>query len=594
MVFLRKLIGLCVLVFLIDPISSLQSYDESHCSATSHVHEPNYLCTPKDSFPCRTYVVYRVQKDFQSISSIANLFNLPLSHLLEINHMNEADSTNLKLRKEIVIPVECSCFGTISQSIFMYSFSNGTNSLASVACGVFEGLSKVQSLQEENLDFEINLAGDLMIKVPIRCACPDANQSRNGVQHLVTYPVLVNDHTDIIARKFGVQEEIIWNANMMQSSPTIFPLTTLLVPTKDVPFMNPDVHEELPSSPRVASPFEIIEPSKKSKHISSYIFLGLGLSAAVILLIASMVAFRHIRIRRNQTSFQLLSGRSSVSPNISPDFLDRMSELKQSLTNFTVEELRDATDDFNEGSKAGKAVYRGKIGSYKVAIERMNTDEATRHVVYILTKINHLNIVKIEGCCYGTNPYLVFEFAEYGSLRDCLKNANVARQLTWGKRKTIALDIAVALHYIHYCTKPCFIHRNINSKNVLITQDWRAKITGFTSAKPSISEEEDGEMSFNVDVFGFGVVLIELLSAKQGAEDGEVMKEFVNIFADPGIEGWSGYLEKLERFVDPNMDPDYPLGDALCLAFLAKACVESDPHHRPTMDNVIKALSRFS
>ncbi|KAE8736287.1 Cytochrome P450 [Hibiscus syriacus] len=216
----------------------------------------------------------------------------------------------------------------------------------------------------------------------------------------------------------------------------------------------------------------------------------------------------------------------------------------------------------------------------------MNTDETARRVVYILTKINHLNIVKIEGCCYGADPYLVFEFAEYGSLRDCLSNACVARQLTWEKRTTIAFDIAVALHCIHYCTKPCYIHGNINRKNVLITKDWRAKITGFTSAKPLIRREEDGEMSFDVDVFGFGVVLIELLSGKQGA----VLKEFVNIFADNGIEEGSRYLEKLEQFMDPN----YPLADALCLAFLAKACVESDPHRRPTMDNVIKALSRFS
>ncbi|KAE8686227.1 Detected protein of unknown function [Hibiscus syriacus] len=586
MVFLHEFIGLCILVFLINPISSLQSYDESNCSATSQVHEPNYLCTPKDS-PCHTYVVYRVQKDFQSMSSIASLFNLSMSDLLETNHMTEADSTGLKLRKEIIVPVECSCFRTISRSIFEYRISSSTSSLASFACGVFEGLTKVQSLQEENPDFELNLAGDLMIKVPIRCACPDANQSRNGVQHLVTYPVLENDHTEIIARKFGVPEEIIWNANKMQSFPTIFPLTTLLVPKKDVPVLNLDVHEDLPSGPRVASPIEKIEPSKKSKHLSSYAILGLGLFAVVILLIASIVAFHHVRKRRNQTSFQLLSGRSSVSSNVSPDFLERMSELKQSLTNFTLEELRDATEDFNEGYKAGKAVYRGKIGSYKVAIERMNTDEATRRVVYILTKINHLNIVKIEGCCYGTDPYLVYEFAEYGSLRDCLSDASVARQLTWGKRTTIAFDVAVALHYIHYCTKPCFIHGNINCKNVLITKDWRAKITGFTSAKPSICSKEDGETSFDVDVFGFGVVLIELLSGKQGEGGGEVLKEFVNIFADHGIEGCS---EKLEKFMDPNN----PLADALCLAFLAKACVESDPHHRPTMDNVIKALSRFS
>ena len=135
-----------------------------------------------------------------------------------------------------------------------------------------------------------------------------------------------------------------------------------------------------------------------------------------------------------------------------------------------------------------------------MAIEQMNTKEAARHVIYILTKISHLNIVKLKGCCYGTNPYLVFEFAEYGSLRDCLSNATVARQLTWAKRTQIAFDLAVGLHYIHYCTKPSFIHQNIHSRNVLITTDWRAKITGFRLAKPVISSEEIGEISWNESI----------------------------------------------------------------------------------------------
>ncbi|WRX18647.1 Serine-threonine/tyrosine-protein kinase [Theobroma cacao] len=247
----------------------------------------------------------------------------------------------------------------------------------------------------------------------------------------------------------------------------------------------------------------------------------------------------------------------------------------------------------------------------------MNTEEAARHVIYILTKISHLNIVKLEGCCYGTNPYLVFEFAEYGSLRDCLSNANVARQLTWAKRTQIAFDLAVGLHYIHYCTKPSFIHHNIQSRNVLITTDWRAKITGFTLAKPVNSSEENGEISWNesvilgrkgylapeyltyglaslkLDVFAFGVVLLELLSAKEAAADGLFLKNPVISFEDAGHECSLGYLEKLKEFMDPVLEGKYPLVDAMCLAFLAKACVEQDPHHRPTMDNVIQALSRF-
>ncbi|XP_022755876.1 lysM domain receptor-like kinase 4 [Durio zibethinus] len=616
MVSLHKLISFCILVLLIKPMSSQQSYDESNCTAESQVQGSNYLCTPED-FPCDTYIVYRAQKDFQSMSSISSLFNLSVFDLLEINHMTEANSSNLKLRREIIIPLECSCAGSFFQSIFLYLFLR-TDSFASVACGVFEGLLKAQSLKEENPDSEHNVPGDFMIKVPIRCACPNSNQRKNGVTFLVTYPVIENDHTNLIASKFGVPEEVIWDANKLQPFPTIFPLTTLLVPTKDVPVVNSDVPEDLPSSPRVASPLVKIEPSnKKSKHLSSYIFLGLGVLAVVILLIAAVFAFRSIRKRRQPTSFQLLSARSSVSSNVSPDFLDRMSKLKQSLTNFSLEELSNATEDFNEGCMIGKAVYRGEIGGSYVAIEQMNTEEEARHVIYILTKISHVNIVKLEGCYSGTNPYLVYEFAEYGSLRDCLSNVTVARQLKWAKRTQIAFDLAVGLHYIHYCTKPSFIHHNIHSRNVLITTDCRAKITGFRLAKPVICSEEIGEISWNesiivgrkgylapeyltyslaslkVDVFAFGVVLLELLSAKEADTDGELLKDSVNILEDVGIECSSGYLEKLKEFMDPNLEGDYPMADAICFLFLAKACLDQDPHHRPTMDNVTKALSRF-
>ncbi|EOY22274.1 Kinase family protein / peptidoglycan-binding LysM domain-containing protein, putative [Theobroma cacao] len=533
MVSLHKLISFCVLLFLIKLISSQQSYDDSSCTAES-VQNSKYLCTPKD-FPCHTYVVYRTQKDFQSMSSIAPLFNLSMSHLLEINHMTDADSSNLKLGREIIIPVQCSCALTFSKAIFMYHFSS-TDSFASVACGVFQGLLKAQSLKEDNPDVKCNDPDDFMIKVPIRCACTNANQRRNGFKYLVTYPVIKNDNTDLIARKFGVPEETIWDANKLGPFSTIFPQTTLFIPTKDVPVVKWDVPEDLPSSPRVATPFVKIQPR---------------------------------------------------------------------------------TEDFNEGSMTGKALYKGPFcGSY-VAIEQMNTEEAARHVIYILTKISHLNIVKLEGCCYGTNPYLVFEFAEYGSLRDCLSNANVARQLTWAKRTQIAFDLAVGLHYIHYCTKPSFIHHNIQSRNVLITTDWRAKITGFTLAKPVNSSEENGEISWNesvilgrkgylapeyltyglaslkLDVFAFGVVLLELLSAKEAAADGLFLKNPVISFEDAGHECSLGYLEKLKEFMDPVLEGKYPLVDAMCLAFLAKACVEQDPHHRPTMDNVIQALSRF-
>lgn len=534
--------------------------------------------------------------------------------------MAEDDSNwSLPLRQDIIIPITCHCLGGFSKFIFMNNMSK-QDSFASVACKVFAGLVKVQSLIEENADFDgHDVPVGSLINVPIRCACPDSPQTRNGVKYLVTYPILEKDIIEGIASKFGLPEKDIRDANNLRQYEAIFPLTTLLVPAKDVPEVRWRAGS-LPGSspaPRAVIPLEKVVPGTKSTKWNLHVFLGVGVSAAVVMMMVTCGLL--ICIRCHPRRFQPSTPRSSVSSNVSPDFLDGMSKLKQSLINFSLEELRIATEDFNEASKIGVEVYRGRIGGYYLAIEQMESEEGARRVIYILTKINHLNIVKLEGIYNGANPYLVYEFAENGSLRDCLSNKKLDRQLTWLRRMQIAFDLADALHYLHLetCTAPAFVHQNINTRNVLITANWRAKISGFRLAKPVISDEEkedivwnkhmtpgreahwtpeyltNGQASLQVDVFAFGVVLLELISGKDLSRDGKILKDSVRFLFDGAFEDSSHCLEKLKEFMDPVLGGDYSLGDAMCLAFLAKGCMEEDPHHLPTMNHVLKALSRI-
>ncbi|KAL3571174.1 hypothetical protein D5086_028423 [Populus alba] len=292
----------------------------------------------------------RAQENFDTISLISSLFNLNQSILLFVN----------KWLKMILTGV--SRLGKISSS-----------QLHAIALG---GLVKVQSLIEENADFDgHDLPVGSLINVPIRCACPASPQRRNGVKYL-----------DV--------PEVRWRAGSLPGSSP---------------------------APGAVFPLEKVVP-------------------ACGLLIC---------IRCHPRRFQPLTPRSSVSSNVSPDFLDGMSKLKQSLINFSLEELRTATEDFNEASKIGVEVYREvELEVYYLAIEQMESEEGARRVIYILTKINHLNIVKLEGIYNGANPYLVYEFAENGSLRDCLSNKKLDRQLTWLRRMQIAFDLADALHYL--------------------------------------------------------------------------------------------------------------------------------------------------
>ncbi|KAF6140995.1 hypothetical protein GIB67_006624 [Kingdonia uniflora] len=248
-----------------------------------------------------------------------------------------------------------------------------------------------------------------------------------------------------------------------------------------------------------------------------------------------------------------------------------MSKLKHSLLNFSLEELRLATANFSEDSLVGGSVYHGTVGESHFAIKEMGSKMEAHQVIDILTKRNHLNIAKLQGFCFGIRPYLVFEFAKLGSLRGILSNAKLATELTWAKRKQIAFDLAVEVE------KNSWYESVIVGRNGYLAPEYLYH--GLGSPK--------------VDIHAFGVVLLELMSAKKAVMEGCMLKKCVGFMADGGIEGSSGCLKKLKGLMDSSLDRDYPLGDALCLALLAKGCVEEDPQHRPNMNDVLKALFRI-
>ncbi|KAK9090298.1 hypothetical protein Sjap_023475 [Stephania japonica] len=594
-------------------IYSQQFYDNTNCTSQQSQVIPgsNYLCNASEniSSTCDTFIVYRVQQSFDTLSAISNLFNANGTHLFNINNLSESSSLGLYHGREIIVPVNCLCNGRYSQAILKYNYSSKSGSLSRVACEVYEGLVKAQTLADENSKTE----GE--ISVPLRCACPNKIDRSNGVQFLVTYPILESDNTALIGRKFGVHEAKILDANSLEFDATIFPQTTLLIPTEKIPALV----SEFNSTPVPTStiPLEKLEPDTSSKR-SLQVRIGVGLGITVLIVVAAFGIGIHYRRKWHPERFQQLSTRSSTTSSFSPDLIDGMSKLKQSLISFSLEELQIATRNFCESSAISSSVYKGKIGGSHMAIEKMDSVKTAQHIIDILTRINHLNIVKLEGFCYGSMPYLIYKFAENGRLRDCLSNAEIARAFTWKMRTQIAFDVAVGLHYIHYCTRPSYFHRNINSRNIMITIDWRAEISGFRWVKTLSSSEVENAADMNwyepqvvgnegylapeyffhglaspkVDVFAFGVILLELLSSKDAVADESMLKDSVGFLQD-GFGGSPECLDKLKEFMDPALEENYQLGNALCLALLAKGCLEEDPRHRPTMNDVLKTLSRM-
>jgi len=142
--------------------------------------------------------------------------------------------------------------------------------------------------------------------------------------------------------------------------------------------------------------------------------------------------------------------------------------------------------------------------------------------------------VRLIGYCIERSLFIIYEYIENGNLRQHLCGTGY-EPLSWAARVQIALDSARGLEYIHEHTVPVYIHRDIKSANILIDKNNRAKVADFGLTKlieagnsslptrgivgtfgympPEYAQY--GDVSRKVDVFAFGVVLYELISAKE-------------------------------------------------------------------------------
>ncbi|KAL5987722.1 hypothetical protein ACLOJK_035474 [Asimina triloba] len=594
------------------PISNsfqYSSYDSSSCSSDQLPSGSRYACHNSSTPSCQTFIIYRSQPGFQTISDISQLLQFPnQSQLIQINNLTTASQV-LDVGRDVLVPINCSCSDEFFQSHLTYTVPEPTT-YSEIACGVFESMLKtrVLFLENPNSGEDVPLPAGAKLHVPLKCACSDAT---DGVRYLVTYPFVSGDGPALVARKFGIPVQELWAANGFKDRPTVYPNTTFLVPLKHFPVINHSADARNP--PPVFVP---LVPIKATESGFDRVKLCLAIAAAAILLVilvslAVGFYFKYIRIMiSNKKLKTVVKGSPAASP-LSPDLVVGMSNLKYSLCNYTIQELREATKNFSEENRLSGSTHKGKMGDFQVIVKEVSFGDSHR-IIGIYSKINHTNIVRLHGMCFGRGDcsryYLVFEYAGDQCLRNCLESTQ--NTLQWQKRTQIAYDVAIGLHYLHYCSVPSYVHMNISSRTILITWDGRAKIANFGVASTAVcfnGKRDDpvaasmvgwiapeylleGTVSEKVDVFAFGVVLFELTSGREWG-DGCALNESLGFLGGRGSEG--SCFQRLRGFMDPGLKDDYPLGDALCMAVLAKACVEDDPLHRPSMNDVLKVLARM-
>ncbi|CAK9313704.1 unnamed protein product [Citrullus colocynthis] len=302
----------------------------------------------------------------------------------------------------------------------------------------------------------------------------------------------------------------------------------------------------------------------------------------------------------------------------------RKAALPIEVPALSLEELKEKTDNF--GSKAligegsyGRVYYATLNNGKNVAVKKLDVSSEPDSNVEFLTQVStvsrlkHENLVELLGYCVeGNLRVLAYEYATMGSLHDVLhgrkgvQGAQPGPVLDWMQRVRIAVDSAKGLEYLHEKVQPAIIHRDIRSSNVLLFEDFKAKVADFnlSNQAPDMAARlhstrvlgtfgyhapeyaMTGQLTQKSDVYSFGVVLLELLTGRKPVDHTMPRgQQSLVTWATPRLSE-----DKVKQCVDPRLKGEYPPKGVAKLAAVAALCVQYEAEFRPNMSIVVKAL----
>ncbi|KAI9397100.1 hypothetical protein POPTR_004G231600v4 [Populus trichocarpa] len=329
-----------------------------------------------------------------------------------------------------------------------------------------------------------------------------------------------------------------------------------------------------------------------------------GASFLLILLLAGVYAYRQKKSRERATYLDLKNS-------------DRVPQLKGARC-FSFDEITKSTNNFSEANHIGSGgygmVYRGMLRTGQlIAIKRCRQGSVQGGLEFnaeieVLSRVHHKNVVNLVGFCFERGEQmLIYEFVRNGSLRDSLSGLS-GIWLDWRRRLKVALDAARGLAYLHELVNPRIIHRDVKSANILLDECLNAKVGDFGLSKPMdnselilASTQVKGTMGYidpeyqetlllteKSDVYGFGVVLLELVSGRKPLERGKYLVAEVSRSLDRKKD-----LYSLHELLDPSIGLDTKPKGLDKIVDLAMKCVQEKGSDRPTMGEVVKEIENI-
>ncbi|PWA37205.1 receptor-like protein kinase 4 [Artemisia annua] len=322
------------------------------------------------------------------------------------------------------------------------------------------------------------------------------------------------------------------------------------------------------------------------------------LVAVLLLAVVGLVFYRKKMVRRKKLEEE------SVFP---------VTNLKV----FTYKELETATNGFSDqlGHGGFGAVFSGNVDSTLVAVKRLDRpgggEKEFRAEVCTIGNIQHVNLVRLRGfCSEESHRLLVYDYMPNGPLSSYLKTGG--RNLDWDARFRIAIGTARGIAYLHEECRNCILHCDIKPENILLDEDYSAKVSDFGLAKligrdfSRVLATMRGTWGYvapewisgvaittKADVYSYGMTLLELLGGRRNVEgppDGGNGGESNDKWFFPPWAARRISEGDVAAVVDERLGGEYNMEEVVRVGLVAVWCIQDEEVSRPTMGMVVKML----
>ncbi|XP_024006824.1 proline-rich receptor-like protein kinase PERK9 isoform X2 [Eutrema salsugineum] len=321
---------------------------------------------------------------------------------------------------------------------------------------------------------------------------------------------------------------------------------------------------------------------------------------------------------RTQSSAPVVLGKRSGSNQQTYFSQSQSGGLGNSKALFSYEELVKATNGFSQENLLGEggfgSVYKGVLPDGRVvAVKQLKIgggqgDREFKSEVETLSRIHHRHLVSIVGhCISGDRRLLIYDYVSNNDLYFHLHSSKEV--LDWATRVRIAAGAARGLAYLHEDCHPRIIHRDIKSSNILLEDNFDARVSDFGLARLALDcnthittrvigtfgymapeYAASGKLTEKSDVYSFGVVLLELITGRKPVDSSQPL-------GDESLVEWARPLvshaietEEFDCLADPKLGGKYVDSEMFRMIEAAGACVRHSAAKRPRMGQIVRAF----